>query len=52
MASSITLKSMPQDVYKLAIKRQQKELNEKNRRINLSLAIIILLKEAYLKEKK
>lgn len=52
MPSSILLKSIPQDVYRLAIKRQQKELNEKNRRINLGQAIIILLKEAYLKEKK
>lgn len=52
MASSITLKSIPVDIYKLAIKRQQKELNTKNKRINLSQAIIILLKEAYLKEEK
>ncbi len=50
MASSITLRFIPRNVYKLAQRRQQKELNEKDKRINLGLSFILLIKEAYARD--
>jgi hypothetical protein len=46
---SIHVKVIPEDVFKLIIKKQRDERDNKKKKINLSQAVIMLLKEAYLK---
>ena len=48
----IQLKAIPEEVFHLIIKKQRHEFDVKKKRINLSQAVIILLKEAYLNSQK
>ena len=53
MASpGIHLKAIPSEIFKKIIEKQRDEFDKKQKRINLSQAVIILLREAYLKKEK
>lgn len=45
----IHVKAIPENVFKLIIAKQRNEKDMKKKKINLSQAVIMLLKEAYLK---
>jgi len=49
---SITVKAIPEKVFDLIIDKQTEERKKKKFKISLSQAVIMLLKEAYLLNKK
>ena len=49
--STIFLKAIPEPIFNLILDKQTAERKKKKRKINISQAVIMLLKEAYIKEK-
>jgi hypothetical protein len=47
----ISLKEIPTKVFNLILDKQVEETKKKGQKINKSQAVIMLIKEAYLKEK-
>lgn len=48
---SIHLKAIPKNLFDIILDKQTAERKKKGQKINLSQAVLMLLKEAYLKEK-